>query len=427
MLTLAVVISLFLPMAGQASDNERMEWFAGARLGIFIHWGLYSVNGVDESWSFYNGYIPYEEYMKQTEGFRAESYDPDSWVRLIKESGAGYAVITSRHHDGFALWDTKLSRLNAVDTTPAGRDLIKPFVRSLKRAGIKTGIYYSLPDWSHPDYPGFTRKEKRYENDSLRWSRYLSYCHGQIDELCHMFDPDLFWFDGDWEQSAAAWQAEKIRKNILDHDPDIIINSRLAGYGDYATPEQGLPLSKPEEKYWELCMTINDSWGYQWNDNNYKTPNQVIRIFSECISKGGNLLLDIGPRADGTIPEEQVTVLRELGRWTAKHREAIYGTKAGVPAEWYNGPTTISSDSTRLYLFLPGDGGGEVMLEGLTNKIGKVYVVGNGTNLEFREYLRPYWSNHPGVWFIKVPEAVVDRYMTVIGIVLEGSIKLEKQ
>ena len=168
--------------------------------------------------------------------------------------------------------------------------------------------------------------------DPGRQAAFTLFNHGQIAELGELFNPDLYWFDGDWEQSAEWWEAPQIRNMILERNPEAIINSRLQGYGDYATPEQGLPLVPPKDPYWELCMTMNDSWGYQHNDRNYKSPNQVIRIFAECLSMGGNLLLDMGPRADGSIPEEQVRILQELGRWNAKHAEAIFSTTAGLPA-----------------------------------------------------------------------------------------------
>ncbi|MCU0366017.1 MAG: alpha-L-fucosidase [Bacteroidales bacterium] len=424
-----LVVLLFVLVAvtagAQQKSESKMEWFENARLGIFIHWGIYSVNGIDESWSFFNGYIPYDEYMKQLNGFTASSYDPEAWVRLIRESGAKYAVLTTKHHDGVALWDTKLSRLNVVDSTPAERDLIKPFVRALRKADLKVGLYYSLLDWSHPDYPNFTGREKRYESDSARWERFVKFNHGQINEIAREFSPDLYWFDGDWEQSAERWRAPEIRKMILDHNPSAIINSRLAGYGDYATPEQGLPSKRPADKHWELCMTINDSWGYQGNDTNYKSSLQVIRIFAECIGMGGNLLLDIGPEPDGTIPEEQQQVLRDLGRWTSKHKEAIYGTRAGLPEGHFDGPSTMNRDSTMVYLFFTGDAGGELMLEGVKNRINKAVVIGNGTSLEVKEFLRPSWSSHAGVWFIKVPEEVLDEKMTVVGLSLSGKLKLE--
>jgi alpha-L-fucosidase len=404
----------------------RMQWFSDAKLGIFIHWGIYAVNGIDESWSFYNGYIGYADYMKQLGGFTASKYDPAYWASLIRESGAKYAVLTSKHHDGVALWNTKAGDLSVVRKTPAGKDLIAPFCDALRKQGLKAGIYYSLLDWSHKDYPNFTKNEKRYTEDQARWERFTAFNHAQISELLDNFNPDLWWFDGDWEQGAEKWKAAEIRQMILSRNPQAIINSRLQGYGDYATPEQGMPALRPADKYWELCMTINDSWGYQQNDREFKTPGQIIRIFSECLSKGGNLLLDIGPKADGTIPSEEVDVLKALGAWTAKHAEAVYGTKAGLPAGYFYGPSTLRSDSTVLYLFVGGDPRGQVMLEGVRNKINRIYVVGNGTKLTWKEYLKPYWSSNAGLVFIDVPEAVLDKYLTVLAVVLDGKLDIQK-
>lgn len=407
-------------------DAERMQWFHDAKLGIFIHWGIYAVNGIDESWSFYNGYISYNDYMKQLSGFTASNYKPEEWASLIKESGAKYAVLTSKHHDGVALWDTKTGDLSVVKKSPAARDLVTPLCNALRKNGVKAGIYYSLLDWSNADYPNFTKNEKRYVTDSLKWKRFTDFNLGQIRELGKNFNPDLYWFDGDWEQSAEKWKASEIRDMILKNNPKAIINSRLQGYGDYATPEQGLPVTRPSDRYWELCMTINDSWGYQQNDREFKSPRQVIKIFSECLSKGGNLLLDIGPKADGTIPEEEINVLKVLGKWTKKHAEAIYGTEGGLPQGYFYGPSTISSDSTMLYLFFQGSPKGEVMLEGVKNRINRIYVVGNGTKLTWKEYLKPYWSSGAALIFINVPEAVLDENMTVLAVVLDGKLKIQK-
>jgi len=167
-----------MPLIAQESDEqkaERMQWFSDARLGIFIHWGIYAVNGIDESWSFFNGYIPYNDYMYQLKSFTADKYNPEEWASLIKESGARYAVITSKHHDGVALWDSRYGDLNVVDKTPAGRDLIAPFVKELRKKKLKVGLYYSLLDWSHPDYPNFTREIKRYEDDPVRHDSFIEF------------------------------------------------------------------------------------------------------------------------------------------------------------------------------------------------------------------------------------------------------------
>lgn len=365
--------------------------------------------------------------MKQLDGFTAEDYDPVQWAKLIKESGARYAVITAKHHDGVALWDTRLSDLSVPKRTPAKRDVLTPFVQALRQQKLKAGLYFSLLDWSHEDYPNFTKEEKRYEQDSVRWNRFRRFFQGQLTELRDQFNPDLWWFDGDWEQSAGAWEAPRVRKMLLEKNPAAIFNSRLQGYGDYATPEQGLPVTPPKADYWELCMTMNDSWGFQHNDHNYKTPYQIIRIFADVIGMGGNLLLDIGPKAGGTIPEEQVHILQELGRWTKKHREAVFGTEAGIPSGHFYGPTTLSKDKKVLYLFLTGRPNGPIVLKGLKNAINRIRVVGNGTKLQHSVLMKQYWSEVPGIVYIEVPETVLDEYMTVIAVQLKGPVDLWRE
>lgn len=426
LLNLAVcnLTTVFSQPQDKKSDDKRMEWFADAKLGIFIHWGIYAVNGIDESWSFFNEYISHEDYMKQLDGFTAKSYNPQQWAELIKQSGAKYAVLTAKHHDGVALWDTKQSELNIVDNTPAARDLVEPFCKALRNEKLKVGLYYSLIDWSHPDYPAKTRSTNRYKNDSIRWQKFTVFNHAQINELSKKFNPDLIWFDGDWEHTAEEWKAKEIRQMLLNNNPEVIINSRLKNHGDYATPEQGLPVTKPKDKYWELCMTINNSWGYQHNDNDYKTANQIIRIFVDCIAMGGNLLLDIAPMKDGTIPQKQKDVLKELGRWTKKHRKAIYGNVAGIPAYHYYGASALSKDRKILYLFVDNTPNKQIVIKGLNNKINRIWVVGDGTKLSHKVVGKAYWSNVPGIVYIDVPETVLDKQVTIIALLLDKEIDL---
>ena len=404
--------------------DKRMEWFSQAKLGIFIHWGIYAVKGVSESWSFFNNYLPYDEYMNQAGGFTASKYDPKAWVDLIKESGAQYTVITTKHHDGVALWDTKVGDLSTVKSTPAKRDLIAPFVKEVRKQGLHLGFYYSLLDWSHPDYPNKTRTEMRYKDDPARWAKFNKFNFGQLAELNKTWKPDLYWFDGDWEQSAEAWNSKGIVELLRSDNKNVIINSRIQGYGDYATPEQGVPVVRPEDKYWELCMTMNDSWGYQHTDSNYKSPYILLRTFVDCLSNGGNLLLDIGPKEDGTIPEEQVAILKEFGRWTKKHKEAVYDTRAGIPAEHFQGYTTLNKAGDILYLYLPYKPNGVVEVKGLVNKVNRVWVVGNGAMLSYKVYNKNYWSDVPGNLYIDVPEQVQDSQITVLAVLLDGPVKL---
>lgn len=425
-----LLIFLAIPLsAQQMQENEKMQWFHDAKLGIFIHWGIYAVNGIDESWSFHNGYISHDDYLSQTNGFTAKNYDPEQWADLIKESGAKYSVITSKHHDGFALWDTKDGVFNAKVSSAARRDVLTPFVNALKKRDLKVGLYYSLPDWSYEDYTNFKRDSLRYQitKEPKRWNQFLNYYQGQMKELISNYNPDLWWFDGDWEHSSEEWEAAKIRKMILDSNPNAILNSRLKDQGDYATPEQGMPITRPESKYWELCMTMNNSWGYQGNDHDYKTTDQIIGIFSDVIGNGGNLLLDIGPKGDGSIPEEQVEILKGLGRWTSKHKEAIYGTKAGIPKEHFYGATTLSKEGNILYLFVEGNPGGEAVVRGLKNKINRIWVVGNGTKLSHQVIGKVYWSHYPGITYIKLPDYVLDENMTVLAVLLDGEIDLYRE
>ena len=428
------LLSALLPLqaqrAGETAEQKtaRMAWFDSAKLGIFIHWGIYAVDGVSESWSFYNKYLPYEQYMAQKAGFTAGKYDPAYWADLIRESGAKYTVITSKHHDGVALWDTKASDLSVPKQTPAGRDVLTPFVKEARKRGLKLGLYYSLLDWSHPDYPSFTKDETRYAivDDPARWQRFVDFDKAQLTELSKAYKPDLFWFDGDWEQSAETWHAPEIIDLLASYNKDVIVNSRIQGYGDYGTPEQGVPTVRPEDRYWELCYTINDSWGFQHTDLNFKTPQMVLKTFVDCLSMGGNLLLDIGPRADGTIPEEQVAVLKELGRWTKKHKEAVYGTRAGIPAGFAPGYTTLNQAGDILYVYLPYRPIGAVEIKGIMNQVQRVWVVGSGNMLNYKVYNKVYWNDIPGLLEIDVPEQALDPGITVLAILLDGPVKLYK-
>ncbi len=406
--------------------RSKMQWFADAKLGIFIHWGMYSVNGIGESWSFHNKEISHADYLKQMKGFTASNYKPDEWAALIKESGSRYAVITTKHHDGMALWPTKQNHLNVMKNTPAKKDLLKPFYEALDKRGIKRGAYFSLIDWSYPEYPGFLKDSNRYAvaKEPERWKKFQHFFQSQINELNTAYKPALWWFDGDWEHSAEEWQSEKVRSEILAKNSDAIINGRLQGYGDYETPEQNFPISRPKYDWWELCMTINNSWGYQPKDTMWKTPYEIITIFADVVSNGGNLLLDIGPKADGTIPTQDVFVLKELGKWNKKHEEAIFGTLPGLPQGHFYGPTTLSKDSSTLYLFLPAGSAGNVILKGINNKIDAVEIVGTSEHLAQKVVGKISWSSVPGLVFIDVPEKYKDPYMTVLKVKLDNPVDL---
>lgn len=479
------LISLFFsfPSVGQKNEKtDSMQWFSDAKLGIFIHWGIYAVDGTSESWAFHNKSVPYPSYMAQLTGFKAESYHPEEWAKLIKESGAQYTVLTTQHHDGVALWDTKFRTprttefelkqalpnisinhrkdflwnekmpLSVVYQTPANRDLISPFVAAVRKEGLKFGAYYSLLDWSHDDYPTFLKDYNRYQikDDSVRWYRFLTFMHGQIREINQQFTPDLYWFDGDWEHSEHEWQAEKIDQIIHSSNAKAILNGRLKSYGDYDTPEQNMPIVHPDRNTWELCLTSNDNWGYRPSDHHMKTVNEVLQIFTECLGMGGNLLLDIGPKADGTIPEEQVQLLKALGRWTSKHKEAIYGTTAGLPTGHFHGNSTLSKDSMSVYLFLPAVGIDTsnqasresqygtitstsvstsnlkltVQLKGLMSEIESITVLGTKTSVPFKVVGKIDWSYVPGTLYLDVPISALDPEISVLKVQLKTPLKL---
>jgi alpha-L-fucosidase len=410
----------------QDSIQQKMGWFEDAKLGIFIHYGIYAVNDVSESWSFHNKQVTWPAYMSQLSGFTASKYDPTAWANLFKEAGACYTVITTKHHDGVALWDTKEKHYDVIRNTPAKRDLIDPLVNALRKNNIKVGAYFSLIDWSHPDYPGFLKDSSRYKvaNEPARWKKFQGFFQNQLSELSTRFNPDLWWFDGDWEHSAEEWESSKVRANLLARNPATIINGRLQGYGDYETPEQNFPVTRPSFKWWELCMTTNDNWGYRKSDSNWKTPYEVISIFVDAVSNGGNLLLDIGPKQDGTIPDEQVHILKELGAWNKRNGSAIFNTIGGIPQGHFYGPTTLSKDSTTLYLFLHGKTSGPVMVKGLDNKIKSIEVLGSGATLKSKVVGKISWSPVPGLVYIDVPATILDKYITVLKVTLDKPVKL---
>ena len=407
---------------------ERMEWFSEAKLGIFIHWGIYSRGDWSESWAFHNKKVSLEDYFAQEQDFTADKYNPAEWVDLIEQTGASYTVITSKHHDGFALWDTKAGDVSSVKNSPAGRDVLTPFVEEVrKRDNLHLGIYYSLIDWPREDYPNIFREGPAKYNiheEPERWQHFLDFNNAQMEELQKAYNPDLWWFDGDWEFSSDEWKAPEIVAMLHKWNPGVIVNSRIQGNGDYLTPELGVPVVRPDAQWWETCMTINDSWGFRKDDTEFKTPMTCLRMLVNCMSMGGNFLLDIGPRADGTIPEEEVAVLKEIGRWTKKHAEAFHTTRAGIPEGHVQGYTTLNKEGDILYVYLPYKPTESIEVKGLKSKIKNVRVVGTNRTLDWTLYNDIDWSEVPGVYYIDVPEDVLDEKITVLALELDSPLRL---
>ncbi|MEU3980818.1 alpha-L-fucosidase [Streptomyces sp. NPDC026672] len=409
-------------------------WFRDAKLGIFVHWGIYAVDGVPESWSFYTGQVPHERYMRQLDGFTAARYDPGAWAALFARAGARYAVLTARHHDGVALWDTAHGELGVVGRTPAGRDLVAGYAGALRERGLRVGLYYSHSDWNHPDYAsvrhpapdgmasGPYSQAAPGTEDPVAWARYLGYRDGQVGELVEMFRPDLLWFDGEWERTEEQWGLGRLAGLILAGNPETVLNARMLSHGDYATPEQGVPLTPPDGP-WELCLTVNDSWGFQHGDRNHKSVRQLVRYFAETVGAGGNLLLGVGPREDGTVPRAQAERLEGLGAWIARHAEAVYGTVAGLPPGHHYGPSTLSADRRTLYLTCFDAPRETVSVRGLRNRIRRVTVLGTGRELGHR--VTGGLHEVPGVtWIDAPPPSDVDAYATVLAVDLDGELDL---
>ncbi len=440
---------IFALLLSTLSFSQQTAWFSDAKLGIFIHWGMYAADGTSESWAFHNKTVPYAQYMSQMSRFTAENYNPAAWAQLIKESGAKYCVITTKHHDGLSLYNTQLKTpqapkqknwnpkfpLSTTYQTPAKGDLIAPLFAELEKVGLKKGAYYSLLDWTSNDYPGFLKDSSRYQikDDPQRWASFLAFMHGQIAEINTQLQPDLFWFDGDWEHSETEWQASKIDSLIHQTNPNAILNGRLKSYGDYDTPEQNMPVLHPDRNTWELCLTTNDNWGYRPQDHHFKSHFELLSIFTECLGMGGNLLLDIGPKADGSIPSEQIAILKEFGRWTQKHSTAIYGTIAGLPYGHYHGNSTLSKDSTVLNLFVPSPQGANpdklnlmipIYIKGIKSQPISIQLLGSDKPIDFNEVGKISWSSVPGTLFLEIPISAMDPMISVVQIQFKEPIQL---
>ena len=404
------------------------QWFKDGKFGISMHWGLYAVNGIMESWSFYRGLISYEDYMKQKEGFTASKYDPKHWAEVFAKAGARYAVLTSKHHDGVALWDTQWSDLNVVKQTPAGRDLIGPYCEAMREAGLKVGLYFSHLDWSNKDYMEYfeaspeLRATPEYQE---KWKRFLEFHRGQMDELTTNYGTiDYFTFDGDWDFPSEVWDMPELRERLHGKNPNIVLNSRMCGCGDFETPEQGIPVIPYENKDWEFWFTTNDSWGIQYPDTNYKSLRQIIWMFSDCIGMGGNVLWNVAPYEDGTIDPIQEQLLLDFGKWLTPNQEAVYETVAGLPFGHYAHASTLSKDRKTLYLFYPDVPQEAIPVKGIYNDIKKISILKSGKELTFKKIGGAPWMDIPGVLWIDLLPEDADENTTVIKIEMEEPIRL---
>ena len=301
-----------------AVADSRMDWWTQARFGMFIHWGVHTIIARD-IWNMEHEAIPPAEYRELGKKFRPPAGCARAWARLARQAGQKYMVLTSKNHDGYCLFDTKTTDFCATKQA-CGRDLVAEFVEAARAEGRRVGLYFSMMDWIHPD--GI-----RCAVDEAARRRFVDYIHAQVHEICSNYGKlDILWWDGPWPLNAAEWEAEKLEKHVRELQPDIIINDRGAQKGDFSTSEQKIEPAK-EGRPWEACMTTNGSWGYFAADENFKPPESLISNLITCARGGGNLILNIGPRSDGSVPEGSVRSLERVGQWMSENGEAIYGSE----------------------------------------------------------------------------------------------------
>jgi alpha-L-fucosidase len=315
--------------------EQRLQWFKDAKFGMFIHWGLYAIPARNE-WQMMLERMSNDEYKKLANQFNPKKCNIIDWVKLAKKVGMKYVVLTTRHHDGFSLYDSKLSDYTSVKTA-AHRDFIAEYVAACRQVGMKIGFYYSLFDWSRVSKNYLAKPPMMTWQDFLdglntgkdnpeAWAEHVDFVHGQVRELLTDYGKiDLIWFDGAFLPGPEPWQSQKLLDMIYKLQPEIVVNDRLNLPADYDTPEQVIKPSA-EGRLWESCMTLNDHWGYNKYDDNWKTVEQLIVNLITCTGNGGNFLLNVGPDKDGVIPEPSVDRLTKVGNWLKTNNESIFGT-----------------------------------------------------------------------------------------------------
>ncbi|TWT79304.1 Alpha-L-fucosidase [Planctomycetes bacterium CA13] len=443
LLAVFAVLGKPVTLSAQSAEPSRMQWWRDARFGMFIHWGLYAVPagkykgqevaGISE-WIMQRAKITRSDYEKFAPQFNPNSFDADQWVRIAKDAGMKYIVITSKHHDGFCLFDSQTD-YDIVDATPYGKDLLKPLSEACQRQGITFCTYYSIMDWHHrsqlPKNGDMAKPEwnptKMVEGEK---SVYVDYMKEHLRELVVDYKTNVLWFDGEWPDWWTNADGQALYDWLLDLNPKLIVNNRvgagrkgMSGFsdensfaGDFGTPEQEIPATGVDSD-WESCMTMNGSWGFKASDTNWKSSETLIRNLIDIASKGGNYLLNIGPKADGTFPAASVERLGAMGDWMRVNGESIYGTKSALfGPSW--GRVTRKQGALYLHVFYwPSDR--KLTIPALANQTVNISLLAAPT-----ETLRV--EKGDADWVIRVPTTTIDKVATVIKIEVEGMPELSK-
>jgi alpha-L-fucosidase len=420
----------------KAQKEERMKWWKDARFGLFIHWGLYSVPAGEwkgdtshAEWIRTTAQIPIHEYEKFVQQFNPVKFNAEDWVKLAKAAGMRYIVITSKHHDGFCMFNTKQTDFDIM-STPFRRDVMKELSAACKKEGIQLCFYHSIMDWHHPDYLPRREWEKDRPTTGANLSNYISYMKNELKELLTNYGKiGVLWFDGEWENTWTHEKGKDLYQYVRSLQPSILINNRVdvgregmqgltkegEFVGDFGTPEQEIPATGIPGVDWESCMTMNNNWGYNSHDNNWKSSEDLIRKLIDIASKGGNFLLNIGPTSDGVFPDPAIDRLTDIGSWMTINHESIYATKASPfkTLAWGRCTQKPITGGTRLYLHIfdwPADG--KLIVPGLASQVTNCFALSDKKKLKAEKT--------EGNYIIDVSNVPPQNYATVIVMDIKG-------
>ena len=403
-------------------EPQRTRWFREAKFGMFVHWGVYAVIGRHE-WARHLLQIPQAEYDRYARRFNPVNLSADTWVDLAQNAGAKYIVITSKHHDGFSIYRSKVSDYD-MEITPYKGDPLKMLAEASRRKGMRLGFYHSIMDWHHPDYTPKRAWEVADPKAGGNLNRFIDFMKEQLRELLTGYgDVAVLWFDGEWEHSTQELRSDEVYDFIRRLQPNILINDRLykrqpGNRADFGTPEQFVPatgIKDPSGKpiLWESCVTINeDSWGYNQYETRFKTTRSLIRMLIEVVSKGGNLLLNVGPAPDGRIQDEFVTRLNAIGRWMRVNSEAINATTASPFSHLpFFGRATAKGNVIYLHVFQwPADG--KLRVPALKNKVLSARLLADGASLAV--------AREGDEAVVRVPSEAPDEAASVVALTVDG-------